>query len=74
MGRTWDGGPGDWERDGYEGVGGERERGVLEGWEVEEMGRNYSTGLISISQSKKGREPESLNALSLSVMSLCLTK
>lgn len=25
------------------------------------MGRNYSTGLISISQSKKGREPESLN-------------
>ena len=56
------------------GVGGERERGVLEGWEVGEMGRNYSTGLISISQTKKELEPESLNALSLSVMSLCLTK
>ena len=38
------------------------------------MGRNYSTGLISISQSKKGREPESLNALSLKLMSFCLTE
>ena len=37
------------------GGGGERERGVLEGWKVGEMGRKYSTGLISISQSKKGR-------------------
>ena len=35
------------------GGGGERERVVLEGWEVGEMGRNYSTGLISILQSKK---------------------
>ena len=73
MGRTWDGGPGVGSAMD-KGVGGERKRGVLEGWEVGEMGGNYSTGLISISQSKKGLEPESLNALSLSVMSLCLTK
>ena len=29
-------------------MGGGRERGVLEGWEVEEMGINYSTRLISV--------------------------
>ena len=57
------------------GGAGERERGVLEGWEVGKMGRNYSTGLISILQSKNtGREPESLNALFLNLISFCLTE
>ena len=56
------------------GGGEERERGVLEGWEVGEMGRNYPTGLISVLQSNTGRESESLNALSLNLMSFCLTE
>lgn len=56
------------------GGGGERERGVLEGWELGEMGGNYSTGLISVLQSKTAREPGSLNALSLNLMSFCLTE